>query len=195
MKVSLVSVALALSAVSATDISSRATQLEEAKAVTDNLLFNINLTEFESFRADRNPGYLDWTSDSCSYSPDNPLWFPFSPGCERHDFGLICYACSEKYYWGVWFYNGGAAPGKRSEEAEAMYQVALERQETLLSEAQRLGLIPEHHEGGFALWGDPEGPAANANATAVDEFMKSVPEELLEQDRLMKMVSPRRVHN
>ncbi len=76
-----------------------------------------------------------------------------------------------------------------------MYQVALERQETLLSEAQRLGLIPEHHEGGFALWGDPEGPAANANATAVDEFMKSVPEELLEQDRLMKMVSTRRVHN
>ncbi len=97
MKVSLVSVALALSAASATDISSRATQLEEAEAVTDNLLFNISLTEFERFRADRNPGYLDWTSDSCSYSPDNPLWFPFSPGCERHDFGYRNYRNQSRF--------------------------------------------------------------------------------------------------
>ncbi|WOX23750.1 phospholipase [Streptomyces solicathayae] len=30
---------------------------------------------------------FDWSTDYCSYSPDNPGGFPFSNACARHDFG------------------------------------------------------------------------------------------------------------
>jgi Prokaryotic phospholipase A2 len=34
---------------------------------------------------------FDWSTDKCSSSPDNPLGFPFSNGCIRHDFGYRNY--------------------------------------------------------------------------------------------------------
>jgi phospholipase A2-like protein len=30
---------------------------------------------------------FDWSTDLCSYSPDNPFGFPFELSCARHDFG------------------------------------------------------------------------------------------------------------
>ncbi len=30
---------------------------------------------------------FDWSTDLCSSSPNNPLGFPFSGACRRHDFG------------------------------------------------------------------------------------------------------------
>ncbi len=34
---------------------------------------------------------FDWSTDYCSDSPDNPLGFPFSLSCARHDFGYRNY--------------------------------------------------------------------------------------------------------
>jgi len=30
---------------------------------------------------------FDWSTDSCTTSPDNPFGFPFANACVRHDFG------------------------------------------------------------------------------------------------------------
>lgn len=34
---------------------------------------------------------FDWSTDYCSYSPDNPLGFDFTLPCARHDFGYRNY--------------------------------------------------------------------------------------------------------
>ncbi|CAH0020937.1 unnamed protein product [Clonostachys rhizophaga] len=59
--------------------------------VTDQILFSITLPAFTTRRNAKNPPTLDWSSDNCSWSPDNPLGFPFEPGCNRHDFGYRNY--------------------------------------------------------------------------------------------------------
>ena len=46
-------------------------------AVTDELIFSISLPAFISRRNARDPPSLDWSSDSCSTSPDNPFGYPF----------------------------------------------------------------------------------------------------------------------
>lgn len=46
-------------------------------AETDLLVFSYSMSTFQSRRAARNPASLDWSSDNCSWSPDNPLGFPF----------------------------------------------------------------------------------------------------------------------
>jgi hypothetical protein len=64
---------------------------QNLNAVTDELLFSLTLPGFTSRRNARNPPSLDWSSDNCSFSPDNPLGYPFEPGCQRHDFGYRNY--------------------------------------------------------------------------------------------------------
>ncbi|ONK15758.1 phospholipase [Streptomyces sp. MP131-18] len=34
---------------------------------------------------------FDWSTDLCSWSPDNPFGFPFDLSCARHDFGYRNY--------------------------------------------------------------------------------------------------------
>ncbi|GAA2046905.1 phospholipase [Streptomyces carpaticus] len=34
---------------------------------------------------------FDWSTDYCSWSPDNPFGFPFELSCARHDFGYRNY--------------------------------------------------------------------------------------------------------
>lgn len=34
---------------------------------------------------------FDWSTDLCSWSPDNPFGFPFERSCARHDFGYRNY--------------------------------------------------------------------------------------------------------
>lgn len=46
-------------------------------AVTDQLMFGITLPAFSTRRANRDPPTLDWTTDGCTSSPDNPFGFPF----------------------------------------------------------------------------------------------------------------------
>ncbi len=51
-------------------------------------------TAFVNARADQGAwsAYgFDWSTDYCSSSPDNPLGFPFSNSCVRHDFGYRNY--------------------------------------------------------------------------------------------------------
>ncbi|GAA3492438.1 phospholipase [Streptomyces cremeus] len=37
---------------------------------------------------------FDWSTDYCTTSPDNPLGFPFSASCARHDFGYRNYTAA-----------------------------------------------------------------------------------------------------
>jgi len=61
-------------------------------AVTDDYLFSKTISQFTTLRAQQPyAGQLDWSSDGCSYSPDNPFGFKFLPTCERHDFGYRNY--------------------------------------------------------------------------------------------------------
>ena len=67
------------------------------QTVTDQLLFGMTLPSFTSRRNAKNPPTLDWSSDNCSNSPDNPLGFPFSPACHRHDFGYRNYKKQSRF--------------------------------------------------------------------------------------------------
>ncbi|OAA49582.1 p15-like protein [Metarhizium rileyi] len=66
-------------------------------AVTDHLLFAVTLARFEARRDAKDPASLDWASDGCTSSPDNPFGFPFLPGCHRHDFGYQNYRIQERF--------------------------------------------------------------------------------------------------
>ena len=61
-------------------------------AVTDDYLYAQSLSQFTTLRAQQpHADQLDWSSDGCSYSPDNPFGFKFLPTCHRHDFGYRNY--------------------------------------------------------------------------------------------------------
>lgn len=65
--------------------------------VTDELLFTDTLPVFIEHRNALNPSTLDWTSDGCTDSPDNPFGFPFLPACNRHDFGYNNYRLQTRF--------------------------------------------------------------------------------------------------
>lgn len=90
---SLLPAVLALPTATASDPAKRQT----ATALTDEILFSISLPAFLDRRAARNPPALNWESDSCSSSPDNPLGFPFTPACQRHDFGYRNYKAQNRF--------------------------------------------------------------------------------------------------
>jgi hypothetical protein len=87
--------ALALPTISAShgSISSR----QDVDAITDQLLFEYTLPEFITHRNAKDPATLDWTSDGCTSSPDNPFGFPFVPACNRHDFGYTNYRAQDRF--------------------------------------------------------------------------------------------------
>jgi hypothetical protein len=63
-----------------------------APAVTDDYLFGKSLSQFSALRSQAPySDQLDWSSDGCSWSPDNPFGFKFLPACHRHDFGYRNY--------------------------------------------------------------------------------------------------------
>ena len=65
---------------------------EELVAVTDDYLFNRSLSDFGWIRSQQPyADQLDWSSDGCSASPDDPFGFTFLPACHRHDFGYRNY--------------------------------------------------------------------------------------------------------
>ncbi|RCI10061.1 hypothetical protein L249_8710 [Ophiocordyceps polyrhachis-furcata BCC 54312] len=73
-------------------------------ALTDELLFNYTLNDF-IFVRDRIPlksqrwcgGELDFTSDGCTESLDNPFGFSFTDACYRHDFGYQNYRLQKRF--------------------------------------------------------------------------------------------------
>ena len=67
-------------------------------AVTNDYLYTKTLSQFTTLRAQQPyAGQLDWSSDGCSYSPDNPFGFKFLPACERHDFGYRNYKRQSRF--------------------------------------------------------------------------------------------------
>lgn len=90
---SLLPTALALPASEGT-LGRRQTSLS---AITDQLLFNTPLPDFITHRDVKNPPTLDWSSDGCTSSPDNPFGFPFTPACYRHDFGYQNYRLQTRF--------------------------------------------------------------------------------------------------
>ncbi|QUC16037.1 uncharacterized protein UV8b_00278 [Ustilaginoidea virens] len=72
----------------------RTTALE---ALTDRYLFELTLPEFMAEREARNPESVNWNSDGCTDSPDNPFHFPFLPACRRHDFGYNNYRSQNRW--------------------------------------------------------------------------------------------------
>ncbi|CAG5137917.1 uncharacterized protein ALTATR162_LOCUS247 [Alternaria atra] len=66
-------------------IITRQTSLEQ---VTDSYVFDISIAEFiDNRNAKTGPAELDWSSNGCTASPDNPFGFDFINSCYRHDFG------------------------------------------------------------------------------------------------------------
>lgn len=77
-----------------------ATAASAAPADKPQVMANFTQTSASSYNAwkaaDSNRGAwaaygFDWSSDLCSWSPDNPLGFPFQNSCKRHDFGYRNY--------------------------------------------------------------------------------------------------------
>ncbi len=70
---------------------------QSIQQITDQLLFGMSLPSFISRRNNRDPPSLDWSSDGCTDSPDNPFGFPFIPACYRHDFGYQNYRAQSRF--------------------------------------------------------------------------------------------------
>ena len=65
---------------------------EDAQQLTDQYMYSASLTDFQQLRAEQPHGdQLDWSSDGCSNSPDNPFGFNLVKACYRHDFGYRNY--------------------------------------------------------------------------------------------------------
>lgn len=45
--------------------------------IVDQYVFDLTLAQFLAKRAAEDPATLDWSSDNCSFSPDNPAGYPF----------------------------------------------------------------------------------------------------------------------
>jgi hypothetical protein len=64
----------------------------QLRQVTDQYIHSTSLTSFQTVRAQQPyRDQLDWGSDGCSNSPDNPFGFNFVKACYRHDFGYRNY--------------------------------------------------------------------------------------------------------
>jgi Prokaryotic phospholipase A2 len=60
--------------------------------LTNQYMYSTSLNDFQTLRAQRPfPDQLDWSSDGCSNSPDNPFGFNLVRACYRHDFGYRNY--------------------------------------------------------------------------------------------------------
>lgn len=64
----------------------------QLRAVTDQYMYSTSLSGFQTLRSQQPYGdQLDWSSDGCSNSPDNPFGFNLVRACYRHDFGYRNY--------------------------------------------------------------------------------------------------------
>ena len=81
-----------------TATASAALDPSQLRQVTDQYLFSTSLTSFQTIRAQQPyRSQLDWSSDGCSNSPDNPFGFNFVKACYRHDFGYRNYKRQSRF--------------------------------------------------------------------------------------------------
>jgi hypothetical protein len=70
----------------------------QLRQVTDQYLYTTSLNGFQTVRSQQPyNGQLDWGSDGCSSSPDNPFGFNFVKACYRHDFGYRNYKKQSRF--------------------------------------------------------------------------------------------------
>ncbi|KAK4243898.1 secretory phospholipase [Corynascus novoguineensis] len=159
---------LASSVLALPDPSKASTSLAQRASdaqITDQYLFDITLPAFTTKRNAKDPASLDWTSDGCSKSPDNPFGFPFVPACHRHDFGYrnykkqnrftddgklsidnnfkddakgACEALAEVYYSAVRAF-GRSKQGKRDDDLIKEYEEKVALYNQAVAEAQAKG--------------------------------------------------------
>ncbi|MCI2420577.1 phospholipase [Saccharopolyspora sp. K220] len=68
------------------------------REVTDEYLFELSLDSFTETRTEQPyADQLDWSSDGCSMSPDEPLGYEFRTSCDRHDFGYRNYKAQDRF--------------------------------------------------------------------------------------------------
>ncbi|WP_156725474.1 phospholipase [Streptomyces apocyni] len=91
---------LGVSAVALTAVATLASPASAAPANKSQVLASWTQTSASSYNAylsaRNNKGAwsaygFDWSTDYCSYSPDNPFGFKFNLSCARHDFGYRNY--------------------------------------------------------------------------------------------------------
>lgn len=97
MKFSAVLLALASTVVAVPTADGTSLKRESPESIVDKLMFDISLPQFTARRNKRNPSTLDWSSDGCTSSPDNPFGFPFLPACHRHDFGYQNFRIQKRF--------------------------------------------------------------------------------------------------
>jgi len=84
--------------VAGTATASAALDPTQLRQVTDQYLFSTSLNSFQTLRAQQPyRDQLDWSSDGCSDSPDNPFGFNFVKACYRHDFGYRNYKKQSRF--------------------------------------------------------------------------------------------------
>ncbi|KND91867.1 hypothetical protein TOPH_03264 [Tolypocladium ophioglossoides CBS 100239] len=97
MKFSLVLLALASTAVAVPTTDGSSLKRQSPESIVDQLMFGISLPQFTARRNKKDPPNLDWSSDGCTSSPDNPFGFPYLPACQRHDFGYQNFRIQKRF--------------------------------------------------------------------------------------------------
>lgn len=91
---------LSIAAIVSSAVAAPAETLEVRETTvqaTDRLVFSSTISQFITARNARNPSTVDWSSDGCSSSPDNPLGFNFENSCYRHDFGYRNFKAQSRF--------------------------------------------------------------------------------------------------
>jgi Prokaryotic phospholipase A2 len=97
-RATITSIAVVITMIVGTATASAALDPGQLRQVTDQYLFSTNLTSFQTVRAQQPyASQLDWSSDGCSSSPDNPFGFNFVKACYRHDFGYRNYKKQSRF--------------------------------------------------------------------------------------------------
>lgn len=66
--------------------------VQQLNQTTDRYLFDTSQGKFRKLRKEKPyNGQLNWTTDTCSWSPDQPQGYDFRTACQRHDFGYRNY--------------------------------------------------------------------------------------------------------
>lgn len=97
-RATITSIAVVAAMLVSTVAASAALDPGQLRQVTDQYLLSTNLNSFQTIRAQQPyNGQLDWSSDGCSSSPDNPFGFNFVKACYRHDFGYRNYKKQSRF--------------------------------------------------------------------------------------------------
>jgi hypothetical protein len=97
-RATITSIAIAVTMIVGTATASAALDPGQLRQVTDQYLFSTSLNSFQTVRAQQPyASQLDWSSDGCSSSPDNPFGFNFVKACYRHDFGYRNYKKQSRF--------------------------------------------------------------------------------------------------